>query len=81
MVSKVLSSSSPRRRGSLPRNRHDPRVHVTSKGTGRLRRRGWLRHAATLAAVIGGAWYGVDTGSRGALLVADAGTFARLVWP
>ena len=42
---------------------------------------GWLRHAVTLSAVVAGAWYGVETGSRGAMILAGAGAVAWLVWP
>ena len=41
----------------------------------------WLRHAATLPAVVAGAWYGVEQGSRGALVLAGAGALAWLIWP
>ena len=41
----------------------------------------WLRHAATVPAVVVGAWYGVEQGSRGAFLLAGAGALAWLVWP
>ena len=41
----------------------------------------WLRHAVPLPAVIFGIWYGVEHGSRGALLLAGAGALAWLAWP
>ena len=41
----------------------------------------WLRHVATLPAVVAGAWYGVEAGSRGALLLAGTAAVAWLVWP
>ena len=41
----------------------------------------WLRHAVPLPVVIFGIWYGVEHGSRGALLLAGAGALAWLAWP
>ena len=41
----------------------------------------WLRHLATLPAVVAGAWYGVEAGSRGALLLAGAAAVAWFAWP
>lgn len=41
----------------------------------------WLRHALTLPAMVAGGWYGVEAGSRGAMLLAGAGAVAWLVWP
>ena len=41
----------------------------------------WLRHAVTLPAVVAGAWYGVEQGSRGAFLLAGAGVLAWFIWP
>lgn len=41
----------------------------------------WLRHAVPIPAVVFGAWYGVEQGSRGGLILAGAGVLAWLVWP
>lgn len=41
----------------------------------------WLRHGLTLPAMVAGGWYGVEVGSRGAMLLAGAGAVAWLVWP
>ena len=41
----------------------------------------WLRHAVPLPAVVVGAWYVVEHGSRGAWLLAGAGVLAWLAWP
>ena len=41
----------------------------------------WVRHIATLPAVVAGAWYGVETGSRGAFVVAGVAAIAWIVWP
>lgn len=50
-------------------------------GARALKYRTWLRHVATLPAVMAGAWYGVEAGSRGALLLAGAAAVAWFVWP
>ena len=41
----------------------------------------WLRHAVPLPAVVFGAWYGVEQGSRGAFLLSGAGALVWLIWP
>ena len=46
-----------------------------------MKRGMWTRHIATLPAFVGGAWYGVETGSRGALVVAGAAAVGWIVWP
>ena len=52
-----------------------------SRGTQVVMDAQWLRHAATLPAVVVGTWYGVEQGSRGAFIFAGAGALAWLAWP
>lgn len=72
-----------RRRCSNGKNKFcsGPGIFHASRGTKVEMNARWLRHAALLPAVIFGAWYGVDQGSRGAFLLAGGGAVAWFIWP
>ena len=53
----------------------------TSRETKVVTHARWLRHAATLPAVAAGACYGVEQGSRGALVLAGVAALAWFAWP
>ena len=57
------------------------RVLYPSQGTRAMMHARWSRHAVSIPAIVFGAWYGVEHGSRGAFVVAGAGALAWLVWP
>ena len=69
------------RRASSRLVRSGPRLLHASRGTKDEMNARWLRHAVPLLAVVVSAWYGVEQGSRGGLLLAGAGALAWLVWP
>ena len=80
-VSGGSSTANTRDRGTIPCRSFSRLVHSGRRGLPPMQLGSMLRHVTTLPAIVAGAWYGVEQGSRGAFLLAGVGALAWLVWP